>query len=678
MLIAAAAATAAAAAAVALPPRPPGPFMGEPVAYETSRWWLENDGYPVGTPDADVDAEAAWEITRGNRSVIVAIVDTGVDVAHPQLAASILVNTGEIPGNGIDDDGNGFVDDVFGWDFADGDADVLDPFQITHGSLVAGLVTGETTGLAPGVSILPVKVFPDDGGGTTEEVLVAGLRYAIDRGADVIQIAWDLGSSPPSSALDEVFADAEAAGIVVVVAAGNAGQDLDAVPSWPASYPHVLTVAGTDRHDRLVELGGLFTSAFGPATVEIAAPTEKLTSTLPGGFENLFTGTSAAAPLVSAAAALVLSVDPSLTPADVRDILLSTADRLPSLEGRVASGRLNAANAVRVAAGLADGPLPTVSLGRVDRAEPWIPTLLDARGATHVASARWWITERERYEEDATLLEAHRFFTGGLWPVSVEVVSEDGLTATAHTEVFVPFRGTSIDRTDASPHPYPPGLQLVTITVPDALALRLHFEEIGLVAGDEIILYDQEGGGLRAITGSATDHVEVVRGHTAHLYLIGRTGGGFGFALERVDAVFERDANRAPHVEITGSASAIPGTEIELTAVATDPDGDPLTLAWRVLQRPEGSVAALSSVEGTGLTRSLTPDARGSYAIAVTASDGISEGHALAWITTRDPDASGGLSCAVAAESVTPTGAALAAAAAAAALAIFRWRRRAQ
>ena len=627
------------AAAIGIVPPQPAPLIGVPPT-DTTRWWLENDGRPVGVPDADVDALRAWAITLGDPDVLVAIVDSGVDVTHPQLAAAIRVNAGEIPANGLDDDGNGYADDVTGWDFADDDADTFDPFAITHGTPVAGLVAGATTGLAPGVSLLPVKVFSNSGiDPDFEAVAIEGIYYAIDQGADVIQIAWTMGGTP-GAAFDAVFAAAEAAGVVVVVAAGNDAQDLDATPEYPASYPTVITVAGTDRYDRFVDLTPLFVSASGPATVELAAPTEKLTTTVPlandPDGEALFTGTSAAAPLVSATVALMLSANLALTPPEVRAILAASGDALPSLAGRVSGGRLNAGNAVLMATG-EPGTLPVARLGPVNRADPLAAAIYDGRTSSGADVASWLFVDRDDPRD--VFVTEHRFRHGGLWPVTLEVVSAGGFSHTAHTETLVPFRGTPYPRSDASAHPYAPGAQLVTVSVPGANALRLHFTEIGLSPGDAIVIFDQAQGGVRTIEGSAVDHTELVRGETAYLYLLGVTGGAYGFALDRVDAAFPGDANRAPVISVSGASGAARGTVVPFEATASDPDGDAVAISWRILLAPEGSTAALSSPIGE--TSSMTPVARGEYAIAVTASDGVSESSTITWVVTRERDDEG-------------------------------------
>lgn len=617
-----------------LPPQPPEPAaLGAPPA-TPSLWWMENDGRPVGVPDADVDAATAWAVTLGDPAVLVAIVDTGVEIAHPELAASIHVNAGEIPGNALDDDGNGLADDVSGWDFADDDADTTDPFGITHGTPVAGLVAGSVTGLAPGVTILPVKVFSDSGVDPAfEQAAADGILYAIEQGADVIVFAWITGE--PGATLEAALDAAVAAGVVMVAPAGNDGEQ----GVFPAAHTGVIGVAGTNRHDRFVDVPGLFVSGAG---VEIAAPTEKLeTTTLTtSGSRVLFTGTSASAPLVGAAAALALSANPALTALQVRDVLLAGADPLPDLAGRVDSGRLNAGNAVLLASGAGAAP-PRVTLSPVEKTEPLASTLYDARGASGASAIEWTFVDRGD-DLDALSLE-HRFTDGGVWPVTVAVTGADGLTHTAHTETLVPFQGVATGFTAATAHPYAPGLQLVTITAPGANAMRLRFSRIELAAGDSLILYDEAQAAVRALPASAVDHEETLRGSAAYLYLLGYTGGAFGFSLDAVEAAFDGDVNRAPSIVVSGASGAALGTVVPFAANALDPDGDDVTVTWRLLKRPDDSTAELSALSGA--TTSLGVDAHGDYAIAAIATDGLRESSTLTWIVTRDRESGGGVGC---------------------------------
>jgi uncharacterized repeat protein (TIGR01451 family) len=239
-------------------------------------WGLNNTGQAVngvaGTPGADIHAPAAWDITTGSNNVIIAVVDSGVAWEHPDLAANIWTNPGEIPGNGIDDDGNGFIDDVHGWDFVDNDNDPTSYDLFTHGTHVAGTIAAvgnNGTGIA-GVmwmaKIMPVRFLDASGFGTVADV-IAAIQYAIDNGAKIINASYD-GPSFSQAEKDEIAA-ANTAGIVFVAAAGNNGTSNDTTPAYPANYnlPNIISVAATDQFDKLASF-----SNYGKNTVEIAAP----------------------------------------------------------------------------------------------------------------------------------------------------------------------------------------------------------------------------------------------------------------------------------------------------------------------------------------------------------------------------------------------------------------------
>lgn len=628
------------------PMQQPGTLLSAGAPPDPLPWSLENEGTEPGVPDADVDARAAWEITTGDREVVVAVIDTGVDATHPALLPAIRINAGETPGNGLDDDLNGLVDDVTGWDFADDDADPTDA-GLAHGTLVAGLIAGAETGLAPGVSILPVKVFSSSGSDPAfEQAAADGILYALDQGARVLQIAWEL-SGAPGPVLQAAFDAALAEDVLVVIAAGNDGLDLDVTPSHPASLglPNMIVVAGTDRYDRPVDLPTLFVTNEGAGTVHLAAPTEKVTTTFPGGGTLLFTGTSAAAPFVSATAALVWSVDPGATAAEVKDAILRGVDRLPQLEGRVASGgRLNAANAVRLIAA-PDAQPPVAAAGALLDGAAARPLVYDgsrsrnpANGAPP-AAATWWFGDGG---VSTALSVEHAFAEGGRWPATLEVVDADGLRAVDRTRTDVPFLFEPRDADLQSAHPYTGGTHLVRmLTVEGATWIRLHFAEIGLAAGDALILFDGTRSGVEVLQGSDTDRwSEPIRGDTAFVYLRGFSGGGHGYTLDGVEAQFPGRANRAPIARVDGGAGVRPGDAVAFSAEASeDPDGDPLLYAWRIVTRPEGSSA--EPVPADGPSASLTPDREGAYALAVTVSDGTAESSALVWTVTRPGEPAG-------------------------------------
>lgn len=258
-----------------------------PTDFDWSRLWgLHNTGQPIrgtaGTPDIDIDAPEAWHHAQSLEEVIVAVIDSGVDVDHPDLAGKIWTNPGEIPGNGIDDDGNGYVDDVHGWDFANDNSSVFDPYPLNgddHGTHVAGTIAAVADsfgvrGVAPNVKIMPLK-FIGPFGGTTADAIKA-IEYAAAKGARVANNSW--GGAPMDTALNAAIV---ASGMVFVAAAGNAGNNNDVNPESPASLPasNILSVTAVDSN------GGLPGFAnWGPTSVDVAAPGKDIFSTVTRGY----------------------------------------------------------------------------------------------------------------------------------------------------------------------------------------------------------------------------------------------------------------------------------------------------------------------------------------------------------------------------------------------------------
>ncbi|MGH9869967.1 MAG: S8 family serine peptidase [Candidatus Polarisedimenticolia bacterium] len=288
-----------------------------------------NTGQNGGTPDADIDADQAWDIVQGSRDVLVAIIDTGIDYDHPDLAANIWTNPGEIPGNGVDDDGNGFVDDVHGYDFANDDGDPFDDHG--HGTHVAGTIGAVgnngigVVGVCWEVSLMAIKYLSADGSGATDKA-VRAVEYTTMMGAHLTSNSW--GGGAFSQALYEAIAEAGAAGIAFVAAAGNDGTSNDAEPHYPSSYdlPNVIAVAATDPNDAVPAF-----SNWGATTVDLAAPGVNILSTGPGNTYRLLSGTSMAAPHVSGAAALLKSRFPFLGVAEIKFALMNLVDRKPAL-----------------------------------------------------------------------------------------------------------------------------------------------------------------------------------------------------------------------------------------------------------------------------------------------------------------------------------------------------------
>ena len=313
-------------------------------------WSLENVSQTGGVNDADIDASAAWDVTTGSGSTIVAVIDTGIDINHPDLAGNLWINVDEIGGDGIDNDGNGYVDDLYGYDFINGDANPFD--DQGHGTHVAGTigaVGGNSVGIAGinwDVQLMALKFLGADGSGSQSDAIEA-ILYAVNNGAQIINASW--GGDPFSQALFDALATARDAGVIFVTAAGNGdffgnGINNDATPFYPANYnlDNIISVAATDHTDNLATF-----SNYGATTVDLAAPGVNILSTLPGGGYGLNSGTSMATPHVAGVVALVRDLHPEWTYDQVVQQVLATVDPLAQLAGLVSTGgRLNAAAAV--------------------------------------------------------------------------------------------------------------------------------------------------------------------------------------------------------------------------------------------------------------------------------------------------------------------------------------------
>jgi subtilisin family serine protease len=269
-------------------------------------------------------AQEAWNAGVRGAGVKVAIIDSGVDIAHPQLRSRIYVNTGEVAGNGIDDDQNGYVDDVSGWDF-DGDQPIVGD-SAGHGTHVAGIVAadhinGNVRGVAPEAQIIPLDFMDANGQGNLGDAILA-IQYAADQGARIINASW--GGAPCSQSLNRAISDLEAKGVLFIAAAGNSGINLDQLPEYPAAFtiPSQITVGASTARD--------FTAGFSNYSfrlVHLFAPGAQILSTYPGARSASLSGTSMAAPFVAGAAALILSAHPGATAAQVRSALFSSVDR---------------------------------------------------------------------------------------------------------------------------------------------------------------------------------------------------------------------------------------------------------------------------------------------------------------------------------------------------------------
>ncbi|NKQ37900.1 MAG: S8 family serine peptidase, partial [Methanosarcinales archaeon] len=313
-------------------------------------WGLHNTAH-----DADIDAPEAWGITTGSADVIIAVIDTGVNYNHPELASNMWVNPGEIAGDGVDNDGNGFIDDIYGWDFGYSDSSPMDIHG--HGTHVAGTVGAQgnnavgITGVMWDAQIMALQAFhicPTSGRPLTRtNDLVNSISYATANGAHIINASWGGGggSDVPGDILRDAIEAAGHNGVLFVAAAGNGGLDgigdnNDTTPIFPASYSldNIISVAATDQHDNLAVF-----SNFGATSVDVAAPGVNILSTVLANNYGFKRGTSMAAPHVAGLAGLLLSHSPNLTVAQLKALILDGVDPQTGLAGKMVSGgRINA------------------------------------------------------------------------------------------------------------------------------------------------------------------------------------------------------------------------------------------------------------------------------------------------------------------------------------------------
>jgi len=325
----------------------------------------------------DIGVKDAWKVSTGSPEMIVAVIDTGVDYTHEDLLPNLWRNGKEVAGNGKDDDNNGYVDDMIGWDFVSNDNlpyDLaVDPMDLLmgggnpgHGTHCAGNVAAKgnnalgIAGVAPNVKIMSLRFISEKGEGTSADAIKA-IKYAVDNGAKVLSNSWGSEGEDPAEdaenkALREIIAYAQEKGVLFVAAAGNGHQgvgydnDSDEAPAYPASYDHetIISVAALDMKNEL----GAF-SNWGTKTVDIGAPGVDVYSTVVGGsynnyvidigpFQISWDGTSMAAPHVAGAAALYWSANPSKSWKEVKEAIIASAQKVPALDGKsVSNGKLD-------------------------------------------------------------------------------------------------------------------------------------------------------------------------------------------------------------------------------------------------------------------------------------------------------------------------------------------------
>src|SRR3989441_4558242 len=318
----------------------------------SSLWGLNNTGQSGGIPDADIDAPEAWDITTGSSDVVVAVIDTGIDYTHPDLSANMFRNELDCNSNGIDDDGNGQVDDCFGIDTANNDSDPMDDANPSHGSHVAGTIGAignnalGVVGVNWTVRLIACKSLGATGSGTTADAIdcLEYVKLMKDRGVNIVATSNSWGGGGFSQALYDAIGAHLQRGILFIAAAGNAKSDNDTTPFYPAAYylPNVTSVAATTRTDALASF-----SNFGRRTVHLGAPGQEILSTTRGNTYSSLSGTSMATPHVTGVAALLKAQNPARDWRAIKNLILAGGDTVPSLATTtITQKRLNARGAL--------------------------------------------------------------------------------------------------------------------------------------------------------------------------------------------------------------------------------------------------------------------------------------------------------------------------------------------
>lgn len=309
------------------------------------QWGIKNENIELSEVTIDANVERAWDKTEGE-NIIVAVIDTGIDITHEDLSNNIWVNDKEIIGNGIDDDENGFIDDVNGWNFSENSNDVYNEDKAneeSHATHVSGIIAGikdnenGIVGVAPKAKILPLKVF-NNGVAYTSDIINA-IKYAEKMGAKIVNCSW--GNVEYNNSLREAIKDSQ---MLFVCAAGNNFEEIDFNPIYPAAFEfdNIISVASINKNGNLSSF-----SNFGEVSVDIAAPGEDILSTLPNNSYGKFSGTSMATAFVSGEVALLLSEFKDKSINDIKDNILKSSDRISTLKGKVYRGnKINCNNAV--------------------------------------------------------------------------------------------------------------------------------------------------------------------------------------------------------------------------------------------------------------------------------------------------------------------------------------------
>jgi subtilisin family serine protease len=570
-----------------------------------------------------IDAPNAWNLGTGSRGVVVAVIDTGVDYNHVDLSANIWTNPGEIAGNGIDDDRNGFIDDVHGYDFANNDGNPMD--DNGHGTHVSGTIAavGNNASGVAGVnwssSVMALKFLDANGSGSLSDA-VRAINYATMMrtryGVNVRVTSNSWGGGGYYSSLYTAIQNSNRADILFVAAAGNEGKNTDAAPSYPACYncTNVISVAAVDSSNRLASF-----SNYGVVSVDLAAPGVSIYSTVPGNRYAYYSGTSMATPHVAGVAALAFAAAPSATMTQVRNAILQGAKPVSSLTGKVATGgMLNAYNTLqRLGVQAPQGP----SIGGVsispNPAALGATVSLVASGITvsggTVSAVRCYWDANANGQLDASdpLLASTNSISGGQATVAVStsalgagthrlfaqaVDSNSRLGAAVYTVLTVnPPDDHGNSAAAATPLTLPAGVAGMIGTLGDvdwfkfqAVAGKSYVfsTTLGTLADSVLSLYNTNGVSQLAYNddaqaGTTASRISWTAPAAGTYYL---AVGGYGSRYTGTYTLNAQMINAAPTLAAIGDRTMTRGqTTLTIQLSASDADGDRLTYSAQVL-----------------------------------------------------------------------------------------------